>query len=126
MNALLLLITLTTSTLVLRTGERIAVEGTPRTDNGVTTFRSAGLLYSLPAEELVRIEGICAKTGEKPKWTLAVSAEERRRLIEALEQNHAGQSAPPPAPEMLRAVTAPEPTPPPDPGTAESEWRRRA
>lgn len=127
MNALLLLITLTTSTLVLRTGERIAVEGTPRTDNGVVTFRSAGLLYSMPAEEIVRIEETASPNGEKAKRKLAVSEEERKRLIEELEQNHSGQPAPPPpAPDALRAATAPEPTPPPDPGTAEAEWRRRA
>lgn len=127
MNVLLLLITLTTSTLVLRTGERIAVQGTPRTENGVITFRSAGLLYSMPAEEIVRIEEASSANDAKPKWKLAVSEEKRKRLIEALEQNHSGQTAPPaPTPDALREITAPAPTPSPEPGTSESEWRSRA
>ena len=55
MNVFLLLL-ITTSTLVLRSGDRITVEGAVREDNGVITFRSNGQLYSMPLLEVVRIE----------------------------------------------------------------------
>ena len=73
MNALLLLLTLTTSTLVLRSGDRIAVEGTLREAEGVYTFRSGGQLYSLPKSEVDRVEQPQRKTTEKPEWKLRVS-----------------------------------------------------
>jgi DNA repair exonuclease SbcCD ATPase subunit len=121
MNALLLLLTLTTSTLVLRSGDRIAVEGTLRHAEGVYTFRSSGLLYSLPASEVLRVEDVQTVAAEKPKRKLRVSEEERKRLLEELEKNHAG--TPPPPPQEF----VPEPQPKTiEPVGEEAEWRARA
>jgi hypothetical protein len=106
MNALLLLLAVT-STIVLRSGERITVEGQPNEANGVITFRSSGALYSLPAEEVERIDretpsadGSKDETAKpKPRGRrLQVSDEERKRLLEALQNNHYGVPSPPPAP----------------------------
>jgi hypothetical protein len=107
MNALLLLLTLTTSTLVLRSGDRIAVEGTLREAAGVYTFRSGGLLYSLPASEVVRVEESRPSVEEKPTRKLRLSEDERRRLLEELEKNHAGT---PPAPPQEFVPEAPAPS----------------
>ena len=120
MNALLLLLTLTTSTLVLRSGDRIAVEGTPREANGVYTFRSGGLLYSLPASEVLRVDEAPQAPAEKPVKKLKLSEEERKRLLEELEKNHGGTAPPPPQKFVPEA----------DPKAAEPlgdehEWRSR-
>ena len=122
MNVLLLLLTLTTSTLVLRSGDRIAVDGTPREENGVITFRGTnGLLYSVPSSEVDRIDVAPPVIAEKPQRRLAVSDEERKRLIEELEKNHSGQ---PP----VRQRVLEEMPPPPEPAVQgeEAEWRSRA
>ena len=121
MNALLLLLTLTTSTLVLRSGDRISVEGSLREANGVYTFRSGGLLYSLPVSEVLRVEDAPRAEPEKPVKKLRVSEEERKRLLAELEKNHAGTAPPPPqkfVPEAEPAVVEPE--------GDEHEWRARA
>ena len=121
MNALFLLLTLTTSTLVLRSGDRIAVEGTLREADGVYTFRSGGLLYSLPASEVLRVEDAAQATSEKPVKKLRLSEEERKRLLEELEKNHEGTAPPPPqkfVPEAPRATA--------EPLGDEHEWRARA
>lgn len=90
MNALLLLLTLT-STIVLRSGDRIAVEGSVREEKGVVIFRSNGVFYSMPASEVERIEKQeSADDDAKKVRRLAVSEEERRRLLAELENNHAG------------------------------------
>jgi hypothetical protein len=136
MNALLLLLTLT-STIVLRSGERIPVEGTVREERGVATFRSNGRLYSMPMSEVERIE----KQEEAPKpevrpapapapkprarVPLAVSEEDRKRLLAELEKNRAGgparelpivrETPPPPSPEEAR-----------DQREEEQRWRSQA
>lgn len=121
MHALVLLLTLTTSTLVLRSGDRIAVEGTLREANGVYTFRSGGALYSLPASEVLRVEETKREETDKPVWKLRVSEEERKRLLEELEKNHAGTPPPPPAQFVPEA-----PAPQVQPMGEESQWRARA
>lgn len=121
MNTLLLLLTLTTSTLVLRSGDRIAVEGTLREAGGVYTFRSGGLLYSLPASEVLRVEDAPRAAAEKPVKKLRLSEEERKRLLEELEKNHEGTEPPAPqtfVPEAPRAAA--------EPHGDEHEWRARA
>ncbi len=121
MNALLLLLTLTTSTLVLRSGDRIAVEGTPRQADGVYTFRSGGLLYSLPASEVLRVEEAPQATNEKPVKKLRLSEDDRKRLLEELEKNHDGTAPAAPqefVPEAPRATV--------EPHGDEHEWRARA
>lgn len=122
MNALFLLfLALTTSTIVLHSGDRIKVDGTVRQEKGVVTFRSHGSLYSLPASEIARIETTAITAEEKPVAKLRVSDEERKRLIAELEKNHSG--TPPPSSKVL---TEPRPLPPaPDPGE-ETAWRNRA
>jgi hypothetical protein len=130
MNLLpILLLALTTSTLVLRSGERIPVDGSVSEENGVVVFRSAGMLYSMPASEIdetaTGAEAARAAAKPEPVKRLRVSDEERRRLIEQLQANHAG-SPPAPSPAMS--------TPPPPPTRAEAreekdlerEWRSRA
>jgi hypothetical protein len=116
MNALVLLLVLTTSTLVLRSGDRIDVEGPVRENGGVVTFKRDGVLYSLPADEVdleatrqadqAKVEPV-EKTEKKvvllsetpleeepePR-KLRVSAEERQRLLAALAANHEGTPAP--------------------------------
>jgi hypothetical protein len=130
-----LLLTLTTTTLVLRSGDRIIVDTPPQTDNGVVTFRVKGTLYSLPVSEIERViqdapappsAPRVATTPAAPKQTkLAVSEDHKKRLLAELEQNHAG--TPPPAQQRV------EPLPPPP--TAEETklsdqdewaWRREA
>ena len=119
MNTLLLLLTLTTSTLVLRSGDRIAVEGTLREADGVYTFRSGGLLYSLPSSEVLRVEEAAPAPKEQPKKKLRLSTEERKRLLEELAKNHSGQ---PPKPQKLLE----DPPPPAEPNPDEAHWRARA
>lgn len=116
MNALLLAVTL-----VLHSGDRIAVDGETREANGVVTFRHAGLLYSLPSSEILRIEAPPEEEEARPRRRLAVSDEERKRLIAELEQNHGGTPPPPPPAPLPDAPRAPEP----EPGD-EAMWRSRA
>jgi len=122
---------LTFSTLILRTGERIEVQGIAREHEGRIVFRSAGgSLYSIPLSEIDR-EATRTASDDRiepaSNWgRLKVSAEHRDRLLRELERNHAGQ--PPPAQRLLEEL------PPPPPTRAELaaetadewEWRRRA
>ena len=121
MNVFLLLL-ITTSTLVLRSGDRITVEGAMREDNGVITFRSNGQLYSMPLLEVVRIEDAPQVAEQKPVRRLAVSEEERKRLIEELEKKHAGQ----PGPKLDLPSVAPVTVELPEQNPEESLWRSRA
>ncbi len=122
MNTLLLLFTIATSTLVLRSGDRIAIEGPVRLENGVVTFRMNGLLYSMPASEVDedatrRGEAATAKAAEAEEIRrLKVSAEERDRLLRELEKNHGGD--PIPADQVY-------PPAPPPPSRGEVEQRKR-
>lgn len=129
MHALVLLLALTTSTLVLRSGDRITVEGPVKEENGVITFRVNGLLYSMPASEVVAAPALpaveTAAAGEPARRRLKVSAEERARRLRELEQNHSGQPAPP------TQRVPPLPPPPTDEEVRERkreerEWRRMA
>src|SRR5688500_6440808 len=105
MNALALILALT-STIVLRSGDHIVAEGEIREDRGVLTFRSGGLLYSLPAREVERIVVSDAdEATEKPVRKLRVSEENRKRLLKQLEENHSGTPAPPQ--EILQKPPAP-------------------
>lgn len=130
MNGLVLLLALT-STLVLRSGDRIAVEGKPVEKDGVITFRSAGVLYSMPSIEVDRVEtteapvpATVVKAGPARRRAV-VSEEERKRLLAELEKNHGGT---PPPPEQR----PPQLEPPPSRSEVqeqkreEAEWRRQA
>ncbi len=124
------LLLLTLSTLVLRTGERIDVQGSIREQDGQLIFRAAGgALYSIPLAEIDR-EATQAASEEQAEAApesrkLRVSPEERDRLLRELEKNHAGKPAPaqrmleepPPAPSREEAAAE---------RTSEWEWRRIA
>jgi len=124
-----------TSTLVLQSGARIALDGPVREESGMVTFRSEGRLYSIAATEIERIEEAEAGAATakaptpappaEPRVRLRVSEDERKRLLEELEKNHGGSPAP--RQKMLEEV--------PPPPTAserraerseEASWRRRA
>jgi hypothetical protein len=99
MNALahLLLITalsIPTPTLVLRSGDRLDVDGSVRIDQGRVIFRSGGALYSVPESEvdLEATRAAVANSVVKAETTmrLKVSEAERTRLLKELEQNHTG------------------------------------
>ena len=135
MNALLLFLAVT-STLVLRSGDRITVEGAVREENGVITFRSDGVLFSVPASEVERVELDEAMGDEEDvneptpharaaRRRLKVSAEERKRLLEALSKNRGGV-----APSEPRELEMPPPRQTEREARREREdesaWRRRA
>jgi type IV secretory pathway VirB10-like protein len=136
MNALVLLLTLT-STLVLQSGDRIPVEGKPVEKDGVITFRSGGMLYSMPAAEVARIESetpesenvvpISAKADEKKQTPRRkpVSEEERRRLLAELEKNHTG-TPPPPTQAPPRLDPLPTREEAREAKREEQQWRREA
>ncbi|HEX2120630.1 MAG TPA: hypothetical protein VHL59_03215 [Thermoanaerobaculia bacterium] len=123
MNLLVLLLTLTTTTLVLRSGDRMPVDSV-REENGVLTFRSNGTLYSMPASEVARVvhgeEAPAPREEQTPRMRLRVSEEERRRLIEELEKNHSG--TPVSREQLLQGGMAPLPQNTDD----EWEWKNRA
>jgi len=124
MNLLpVLLLTLTTTTLVLQSGDRITVDDTVKEEKGRVTFRVAGTLYSLPAEEVARIEKGDQPPSPQPlspnPVKLRVSDEDRKRLLAELEQNHAGGPA-----AALPAIELP-PAPPKN-ENEEWSWRRQA
>jgi chromosome segregation ATPase len=107
MNALALLLAMT-STLVLHSGDRIVAEGAVTEKDGVVMFRSAGVLYSMPAIEIARIEKDDeTKSDAAPVRKLRVSEEERKRLLAELEKNHSGT---PPARQAVLEKAPPAPT----------------
>lgn len=115
--------------LVLRTGERIVVEGPVREDEGRVIFRTpGGPLYSLAAAEIDEEATLAAATAQKPaddRMKIKVTPAERERLIKELEKNHSGQA---PA-EQPSAVPAPPPLPvpaTPGPRDVEDEWSWRS
>jgi hypothetical protein len=132
MNALQILLL---TTLVLRSGDRIAVDEPPREQNGRVVFRSGGVLYSLPATEVdlvtTRANDVAATTEEaktaETKRRLAVSEEERKRLIAKVEKTRGGT----PSDERQRS-SAERFAPPPTRAETEQQtrdewsWRREA
>jgi hypothetical protein len=139
MNAIAILLLLLSlpdplTTLVLRSGERLDVEGKVRQDNGVVVFRAAGQLYSVPLDE-VDVEASRSASEPKPvvvappppkrKAAPRLSEAERKRLIDELEQNHAGVPASP----RQTTITPPAPAAPEEARRVkmeEWEWRRQA
>ncbi|HXG59424.1 MAG TPA: hypothetical protein VNL91_10415 [Thermoanaerobaculia bacterium] len=136
MHAITILLLITTfelsgaTILVLRSGETIEVSGMVREENGRILFRNAaGTLYSLPAGEidLKATEAASApRTAPAPegKAKLRVTPEEKKRLLEELAKNRAGQPASPPDFDTILSA----PTPAAAARTAEDEWywRNRA
>jgi hypothetical protein len=116
------------TTLVLRSGSRIAVDGAITETNGRVVFRAiSGPLYSLRSDEVdaeaTRALAITpATSADDAKKKLKVSADQRNRLLRDLENSHTG--APAPEGQILK-------TPPPAPTKEElreqndEEWRWR-
>src|SRR5437773_8618991 len=96
---LLLIATLSipTTTLVLRSGDRIGVESPVRLESGKVLFRSGGGFYSVPSEEVdldaTREAALPPPSQSPTRGRLKVSPEERERLLRDLEQNHSGTAA---------------------------------
>ena len=102
-----------TNTLVLRSGERIAIEAPLRVDGAQVVFRSAGALYTIPTDEVdidaSRAEGNPVRIQASTRGPrLRVSAEERDRLLRDLEENHSGTATPMTAVNVLPTPTAGE------------------
>jgi hypothetical protein len=94
--------------LVLRSGHRIAVEGTIREESNRLVFRQAGgALYSLSLAEIdaeqtraatmptlvARVEEPSRPAPFDERLKLRVSESERQRLLRELESNHSGKPA---------------------------------
>jgi hypothetical protein len=147
MLALLLLTTLSlppqTQVLILRTGDRMNIEGAITEANGRVVFHiKGGSLYSLPAAEIDADATRALALAPPPppddgKKKLKVTGEERERLIKELEKNHTGKSVPtPPVAPVAGSTPEAAPLPPPPPPAAPEEaaakndeewrWRRAA
>jgi len=132
MNALahLLLITalsIPTSTLVFRSGDRVDVDGSVQVDQGRVVFRSGGALYSVPEGEIdlaaTRMAGLAASVVKaEATGRLKVSEAERTRLLKELEQNHSGK----PSTATLPPVPVESPAAREQASTDEWSWRRDA
>ena len=127
-------------TLVLRSGQRIAVQGTIREESDRLVFRQAGgVLYTLRASEIDVQEtraavrpAFVARTEEAPhaigrdeRLKLRVSESERERLLRELEMNHSGK----PAPDQILFEHPPEPPTRAEMQAEKNEewsWRNRA
>lgn len=116
MSALLLAVTL-----VLSSGDRIAVDDAVHEENGKVIFRNAGRLYSVPAAEVLRVEENDETPKEQPKRKLRVSEEKLRQLIADLEKNRGGAGTPPPPPPTSKPLPKEQPAP-----QEEALWRSRA
>ena len=115
LHSLLLITALTipTNTLVLRNGERITIDAPLRVDGAQVIFRSAGALYTIPADEVdieaSRAEGNPVRIqAAMPGVRLRVNAEERKRLLRELEENHSGTAKPMTAVDVLPPITPAE------------------
>ena len=95
---LLTALSIPTPTLVLKSGARIDVDGSIRSENGIVLFRSGGSLYSIPDDEVdfdaTRSAGpVAVVEAANEKVKLKVSAADRERLLRELEENHSGTPA---------------------------------
>ena len=122
---LLTALTIPTTTLVLRNGARIDVDGSVRQEEGRIIFRSGGTLYSVPVPEVdlesTRAAGANVTLVKAEPGKLKVSREERERLLRELEKNHAG------TPASAEAIKTPPASREPAPNSEDEwAWRRSA
>ncbi len=118
------------STLVLRSGHHIDIDGPWHEDHGRILFRTAdGTLYSVPKDEVdlettraMSVPPIVAVPAAGDRSKLKVSEEEKKRLIAALEENHTGV----PATERTLGVEMVPVTEPHVDSGDEWSWRYRA
>jgi len=110
------------TTLVLRGGDRISVEGAITESAGRVVFRAIdGTLYSLASSEVESIDTQAPPAAPPPeKKKLKLSAEERERLLRELESNHEGVAAPV---EQRKPTVLP---PAKDQTEEEWQWRRES
>lgn len=121
-------LTISTNTLVLRTGQRINVDnGTAKVQDGRVMFRSGGALYSVVMEDVDfqatnQTETAAVIQPERP-GRLRVSAEEKQRLLKDLEDNHSGTAG---LPAALHLSPGPSPQELDQMNQAEWSWRNQA
>jgi hypothetical protein len=106
------------TTLILRSGATINVDGPVTQQDGRVVFRSAdGALYSLKASEVERtVTPVDTVTVRPEPKKLKLSAGERERLLRELEQSHGGIAMP---------ISPTLAAPPPAKDTTDEEWRWR-
>ena len=116
------------STLVLRSGQHIDIDGPWHEDHGRIVFRSAeGTLYSVPKDEVdletTRAMSVPPLVATSPgdHMKLRVSEDEKKRLIAELEKNHTGE----PSRERTIGVEMAREEPQAD-SNEDWSWRRRA
>jgi hypothetical protein len=120
-------LTIPTNMLVLRSGERIGVEGTITVEDRRVLFRSGGGFYSVASDEVdftaTREAGEPAAFPIAARGKLRVTPEERDRLLRDLEQNHSGTAAPANA---LEVPPGPSPSERRQAMRDEWSWKREA
>ena len=116
-------LSLPATSLVLRSGERIEVDGPIRQEQGRVIFRADGVLYSilLPEVDFDLTREVSANVtvvrGDE-RMRLKTSPEERKRLLRELEKNHSGTAAPP-------LMETPRPREATEPASNRDEWSWR-
>ena len=130
--ASLLLITalsIPTNTLVLRSGERILVDGLIQVDGEHVLFNSGGGFYSVDSADVdfdASQQTIAPASAASPlagRSRLRGTPEERERLLKDLETNHSGTPAPASA---LNVVPGPTPAERAQMSQDEWSWRYQA
>lgn len=102
-------LSLPATSIVLRNGDRIEVDGPIRQEEGRVIFRADRVLYSIPLSE-VDLTTTRAAAGNvtvvraDERLRLKTTPEERDRLLRDLEKNHTG--TPPPARAQATEVSA--------------------
>jgi hypothetical protein len=119
-------VSIPTNTMVLRTGDRIAIDAPLVVEGDRVTFRTAGALYSIPAGEVdldasrTEVAPLANPAIARSGPRLRVTPEERDRLLRDLEENHSGTATP-----MRPVDVLPYPTPEERARTSEDEWNWR-
>ena len=128
MNPATFLLLTVSSVLILRSGERLEVNGPIHQRDGQFVFRAAGGgLYSIARSEVdekataAAADAVEAEKGGLPK-KLKLSAEERDRLLAELSLNRNGK---PPLPQKTLTARPPVPTPAEVRADSREEWRWR-
>src|SRR5438270_4085121 len=120
-------LTIPTNTLVLRSGQRINVDGVVRAEASRVIFRSAGALYTVATEEVdleaTRTAGLQAAVPTERPGRLRVSTEEKQRLLKQLEENHSGTSG---LPAEITVSATPTPEERAQASRDEWSWKRQA
>ena len=117
---------ISTPTLVLKSGKRIAVDAPVRVENERVLFRSNQTLYVVPSSdvdfEATRAAGMPVVEATPEPAKLKVSAADRQKLLRDLEKNHQGVPA---TKEQMSIPDAPKKAAQ-GPSGDEWSWRRSA